>query len=207
ARSSRYTRISRGTTTRLGMSAAVLSPVTVGLPRRVAQVARPAPLRTGGHPPLPPFSLPHPARLSPHPRAARRHALDWAAAMGMLGDLWNPELLRGFDFAYCAAMLHAGADPDGLNLSTDWLTWGTYADDVYPVRYGRAGDVAGARAQNARLSLFMPPHPGPTPVPENPIERGLADLWRRTAPAARARCRAAVEQMIEAWLWELVNQA
>jgi germacradienol/geosmin synthase len=43
------------------------------------------------------------------------------------------------------------------------------------------------------------------------IERGLADLWRRTATAmdrpGRQRLRAAVLEMTESWLWELANQA
>ncbi len=42
------------------------------------------------------------------------------------------------------------------------------------------------------------------------MERGLADLWRRTAgpmtPSARAQFRAAIEAMTSSWVWELVNQ-
>jgi germacradienol/geosmin synthase len=49
------------------------------------------------------------------------------------------------------------------------------------------------------------------PVPFNPVERGLADLWPRTAgpmtASARAQFRAAVEDMTASWVWELVNQA
>ncbi|MGH3325625.1 MAG: terpene synthase family protein, partial [Streptomyces sp.] len=50
-----------------------------------------------------------------------------------------------------------------------------------------------------------------TPTPANALERGLADLWARTAgpmtlPARRA-LRKAVEDMTRGWLWELANQA
>ena len=76
-------------------------------------------------------------------------------------------------------------DPDApgseLDLSTGWLTWGTYADDYFPVVFGRTRDMAGAKVFNERLSAFMPLDLGATPAPTNPVERGLADLWLRTA--------------------------
>ncbi len=204
-RSSRYTRIGGGTTARLGMSAALVSPVTVGLPRRAAQVARPWPARTGGHLPVPKIHMPYRVRVSPHLAGARRHGREWAASMGMLVDIWSPRVFTGFDLARCAAMAHPDADPAGLDLATDWLTWTTYGDDLYPLRYGRAGDLAGAWTQNQRLGLFL--RPGPAPVPQNALERGLADLWRRTAAGRREHQRTAVAKLLEAWLWELGNQA
>jgi germacradienol/geosmin synthase len=124
--------------------------------------------------------------------------------MGLVGDIWTLEQLRGFDFAYCAAMIYPDADPAALDLSTDWLTWGTYADDLYPLRYARTGDVAGARAQNARLTLLLSGTPVPPP---NALEWSLADLWRRTPSVERERYRLGVAQMFEGWLWEVVNQA
>ena len=43
-----------------------------------------------------------------------------------------------------------------------------------------------------------------------PLERGLADLWARTAgpmpPARAARSARAVEDMTDSWMWELANQ-
>ncbi|MFG1604643.1 germacradienol/geosmin synthase [Actinoplanes sp. NPDC049265] len=202
ARSSRYTRVSR--TRGLGLSA-------TGLARRYAQHGHVPIGRRPGHLPVPDLYLPYPVRTSPHLPAARRHGTVWAEAMGLFaGDLWNARLFDGFDFAHCAAMIHPDATPDQLNLSSDWLAWGTYGDDLFPVRYGRTGDLAGAKLQNLRLSAFMPLDDTPTPAPINPVERGLADLWRRTAgpmaPEARARFRAAVESMTAAWLWELANQ-
>jgi germacradienol/geosmin synthase len=124
------------------------------------------------------------------------------------GHVWDAELLAGFDLALCAAMIHADAGPDELDLSSDWLTWGTYGDDLYPARYG--ADILGARAQNARLRLFIPLDATAMPEPANGLERGLADLWRRTAgpmaPAARRQFRTAVEKMFDSWVWELANQ-
>jgi germacradienol/geosmin synthase len=88
-----------------------------------------------------------------------------------------------------------------------WLAWGTYGDDVYPRWFGR--DLAGARACTDRLKQLMPVA-GPPPIaPANALERGLLDVWRRTvvpmATPARRTLRAAVEHMLDAWLWELDN--
>jgi germacradienol/geosmin synthase len=75
--------------------------------------------------------------------------------------------------------------------------------------FGNTRDMAGAKVFNARLSTFMPLDLTPIPLPVNAVERGLADLWSRTAspmPAnARRRVRRAVEDMTASWLWELAN--
>jgi germacradienol/geosmin synthase len=123
--------------------------------------------------------------------------------------LWDEEHLVGFDFPICAAMLHPDASGPELDLSSAWLTWGTYGDDFFPTMFNPTGDMAGAKVFVARLSAFMPLDLTPTPTPLNPVERGLADLWQRTAqpmPAnARHRFRTTIEDMAESWLWELAN--
>ena len=186
----------------------------------MAQHAHLAHDRQVGHLPLPELYTPFKHRTAnPHLDRARRHNLAWAESVGLFepvpvpvfarGDQWDARLFAGFDFAHCAAMIHADATPEQLDLSSDWLAWGTYGDDLYPIRYGRTGDLAGARTQTARLSMFMPLSGAATPPPMTPLERGLADLWRRTAGGMRApdraRFRVAVERMTAAWLWELAN--
>ncbi|MFI5931546.1 germacradienol/geosmin synthase [Actinoplanes sp. NPDC051494] len=206
ARSSRYTKIAPGR----GRS--------TGLRRRHAQHGHLPVGRVVGHLPIPELYMPFPVRTSPHLPAARRHNTDWAESMGMFapvpgtphGELWTRPMFDGFDFSHCAAMIHPDATATQLNISSDWLAWGTYGDDLFPVRYGRTGDLAGAKLQNVRLSSFMPLDAGAVPAPLTPVEAGLADLWRRTAgpmtPKARARFRRAVETMTASWLWELGNQ-
>ena len=107
-------------------------------------------------------------------------------------------------------MIHADAGFDELCISSDWLAWGTYGDDYFPVVFGTTRNAAAAKLCNERFPAFMPLDLGPTPEPTNPMERSLADLWRRTAapmdPAARAEFRRAVEDMTTSWLWELDNQ-
>lgn len=227
ARSSRYAAVTAGRRpslptgpTGLGSAAVRITPGALGTRRRAAQYAHLPHGRRVGHLPLPALPLRYAYRTSPHLDRARRHNRAWAAAMGMLeparpgvpGIGWNPASFAGFDFPLCAAMIHPDATPDGLDRSSDWLAWGTYGDDLFPARYGRTGDYPGAQAQQRRLALFLPldGDPGTAPVPENPLERGLADLWHRTAgplsKPVRAEFRAGVEEMTEAWLWEVANQ-
>jgi germacradienol/geosmin synthase len=128
-----------------------------------------------------------------------------------IGGVWDERRFVGFDFPHCASMIHPDARPEQLDLSCDWLAWGTYGDDYYPLVFGSSRDLAAARLCNERLTAFMPLDAGTTPEPVNPIERGLGDLWQRTAapmPApARAQFRQAVQDMVDSWLWELANEA
>jgi germacradienol/geosmin synthase len=75
--------------------------------------------------------------------------------------------------------------------------------------YGYTKDMTGAKIFNARLSLFMPLDSGLTPPPTNPVERGLADIWLRTANGltanGRRQFRQAIQDMTDSWLWELAN--
>src|ERR1022692_1571728 len=228
ARSSRYmnddpapsTGGAMGGPTGLGTSASRLTfPLaTLGIAERARQYSW-EPFRQVGHLTLPDIYMPFPVRISPHLDAARRHGLDWAREMGMFdavpgvesGGLWDERRMVGFDFAHCAAMIHADADPDQLDLSADWLAWGTYGDDYFPVVFGATRNLVAAKACHERLAAFMPLDAGVTPEPGSPVERGLGDLWRRTAGPmvlpARQQFRTAVRDMTASWLWELANQA
>jgi germacradienol/geosmin synthase len=210
-----------GGPTGFGTSASAVRPTpgaVAGEKRRMNQHSHVAYDREVGHLPLPDFYMPFAFRTSPHLSAARAHNLEWAESMGMFetvpgvpgGRLWDATRFVEFDFAHCAAMIHADAAPEELDLSSDWLAWGTYGDDLFPAQYGRSRNIIGAKAQNSRLSLFTPLDAGPTPEPTTPVERGLADLWRRTAGPmsgpARRQFRTAVESMTASWIWELSNQ-
>lgn len=173
------------------------------------------PFRPVGPTRLPDFHVPYELRLSPHLDRARRHNLEWGERMGMVevdplrpgSGLWTRHQLEGFDFALCSAGIDPDATPEELEASADWLTWGTYGDDYYPTVFGRGRDLAGALAQNRRLSQCMPLDSDRAPTGSNPLEAGLADLWARTAPGlderGRAEFKRSVEVMLEGWLWEL----
>jgi germacradienol/geosmin synthase len=99
ARSSRY------------MNSGATAPAEPGARTRARQHAR-VPYQPAGHLVVPALYMPFPVRTSPHLATARRHAADWARETGMLSEgLWDERQLAGFDFARCAAMIHAEADP------------------------------------------------------------------------------------------------
>ncbi|WP_260636585.1 family 2 encapsulin nanocompartment cargo protein terpene cyclase [Streptomyces angustmyceticus] len=169
---------------------------------------------------IPDLSLPFPTTLSPHLAGARHRVVAWARRMGFFGpqpgvplsDVWDEPAMVRYDLALCAAGLHPDATAEQLDLEAAWLAWGTYADDYYPQVFGRTRDLAAAKACTARLSACMPLDlAAAVPEPVNAMERGLADLWARTAgpmtPEARREFREAVDTMTASWLWELDNQA
>lgn len=168
---------------------------------------------------LPKFYMPYTTYVSPHLDAARRSSKDWARRMGMLDVLpglglfiWDDHKFDVADVALCGAMIHPDATGPQLDLTACWLVWGTYADDYFPALYAHTRDMAGAKVFNARLAQFMPDDvsTAEAAVPTNPVELGLADLWKRTAgpltPSARKFFRKAIQDMTESWLWELNNQ-
>ncbi|MFI9722099.1 germacradienol/geosmin synthase [Streptomyces sp. NPDC052396] len=229
-RSSRY--MNSGVNSRATPAASVLSSFLPGGPglsaadvRLTADSTGAARVRNFTHVPyqrvgpsrLPDFSMPFGPALSPHLDAARCHIVQWADRMGMLrpvpgeARIWDGDKLSAFDFPLCAAGLHPDATMEQLDLDSQWLTWRTYGDDYYPAVFGRRRDLAGARACSERLAALMPLEGAPAAVPANALERGLTDLWGRTAPqmAAEARrdFRTTIVEMLDSWLWELANQA
>lgn len=157
------------------------------------------------------FELPFPLSLSPHLDEARERSIAWADRMGLVGDIWDREQLQGYEFALCTAGIDPAAPLEELELSAEWLTWRTYADDYYPLVYGRSLDLTAARAATERFHQCMPvdePETAPL-IAVTPMEQGLADLWARTvapmSPQNRNSFRATVDAMLDSWLWELHN--
>ncbi|MEV7214039.1 germacradienol/geosmin synthase [Kitasatospora cineracea] len=177
------------------------------------------PHRAVGPAPLPDLPMPYPLSLNPHLDGAREYVVRWAREFGLLdpepgvpaSDVWDERKLRDYDFALCAAGIDPDATPAELDLSSAWLTWGTYADDYYPAVFGRPRDLLGAKAANERLHALMTLDGSLPFEPRNALESGLADLWQRTAgpfdQGARAKFRKAVGDMLDSWLWELANTA
>jgi germacradienol/geosmin synthase len=203
----------------VGLSAAVPRPPSAvpGGALRVRSFTH-LPFEKVGPTPLPDFYLPYTTRLSPHLDSARGNTVEWAHRMGILSaqpgepasGIWDEHKLVAFDFPLCAAGLYPDATPEGLDLASQWLTWGTYWDDYVPAVYGSRRDFLSAKLAVERLALFMPDEPGtPAAEPLNAMERALADLWERTAgpmPAeGRDTLRAAIEDLLDGDLWEVAN--
>ncbi|MFE0325306.1 germacradienol/geosmin synthase Cyc2 [Streptomyces sp. NPDC058960] len=160
---------------------------------------------------IPDLHMPYEVELSPHLDGARSRLTPWMHRMGMLQEgVWDEDKLAAYDLPLCASGLDPDATPEALDLSSQWLSWGTYGDDYYPLVFGHRRDLAAARLCTERLSSCMPLDGGEFPVPANGMERGLIDLWARTTagmtPEQRRSLRAAVDDMTESWVWELSNQ-
>jgi len=191
------------------------TPTTTGLSRLEANSH--APFEDIGEVQLPDLYMPYDCRVNPHLEQTRVDCLDWCEEMGfylsvpgMPGSyIWTRAMNDGFDFGQCSARLNPDATAEALNLSTRWLAWGTYGDDLFPRVYGAAKDFLGAKLQDARLAYFMPLDCASMPVPLNPLERGLADVWLDTATPMsiehRSWLKAGIEAMTAAWVWELQN--
>ncbi|WP_327085106.1 germacradienol/geosmin synthase [Nonomuraea sp. NBC_01738] len=211
ARSSRYTKLARTETpsplAALGMNISAAHLTGAGGLRSHSHAPREASIR------LPQMRMPYTVRDNPHLATAREALLDWAAAMGFFEGLpglprtalWTRELCDGFDFGLCSAGIDPDADEHELVLSSEWLCWGTYGDDYYPSVFGR--DLDAAKISNTRLKACMPLDLVQAQAPVNAMERGLIDLWTRTAgpmpQPSREHFRRAVAEMIDSWLWEL----
>ncbi|MFD4511082.1 germacradienol/geosmin synthase Cyc2 [Streptomyces sp. NPDC058457] len=160
---------------------------------------------------LPDFHMPYEVEVNPDLDAARPRLTAWMHGTGMLSEgVWDEDRLAASDLVLCSAGLDPDATPEELDLSAQWLAWGTYADDYYPLCFGTRRDLAGARHATARLSACMPLADEPVPVPATGMERGLTDLWARTTagmnPGDRLALKQSVDRMTESWLWEMSNQ-
>ncbi|MGW2293040.1 germacradienol/geosmin synthase Cyc2 [Streptomyces violaceorubidus] len=161
---------------------------------------------------LPHFYLPHPARLNPHLDEARAHSTTWAREMGMLegSGVWEQSDLDAHDYGLLCAYTHPDCDGPALSLVTDWYVWVFFFDDHFLEKYKRSQDRLAGKAHLDRLPLFMPLDDATgMPEPQNPVEAGLADLWKRTVPAMsadwRRRFAVATEHLLNESLWELSN--
>lgn len=222
-RSSRYMNEGARTTTPWGVPAGPAGPTGPGTSaadvRALLTTAGAERLRAHTHVPyqkvgpsvIPDIRMPFPLQLSPHLDASRAHLADWCRRMGILSEgVWDEDKLDAYDLALCSAGIDPDAIPRALDLSAQWLAFGTYGDDYYPLVYGHRRDLATARVTTARLSDCMPVDGEPVPTPANAMERSLIDLWARTTaamtPEQRGPLKNAVNVMTESWLWELANQ-
>lgn len=190
----------------------VVSPESTGLTRLRAYTHVPEQV---GPVTMPPFYMPFSSRLNPHHEAARRTAITWAHAMGMLdpvpgppgSGLWSEEVLEAFDFAQMGARIFPDAPGPALELLIQGFTLGFYLDDFFVRNYQSTRDPVGARAYCARLEQFMPLDCGVTPPPLNAAERGLASYWPRVAVqmSAEGRREARDRQIgvLRSFLWEV----
>ncbi|MFG2884511.1 germacradienol/geosmin synthase Cyc2 [Streptomyces sp. NPDC048297] len=194
-----------------GMSAADVGALLASAANERLRAYSHVPFQKVGPSLLPDFHMPFPLTLSPHLDAARHHLVEWSWRTGILQEgVWDEDKLAAGDLALCAAGIDPDATPEALDLSAQWLAWGTYGDDYYPLVFGHRRDLVAARLTTVRLSACMPLEGAPTVAPVNAMERGLIDLWARTTAEMtadqRRTLKTAVDSMTESWVWELSNQ-
>jgi len=164
---------------------------------------------------LPDFYMPYPARLNPNLERARVHSKAWAYEMDMIDvpqhgtKIWDEGDFDSHDYALLCAYTHPDASESDLDLITDWYVWVFYFDDHFLELFKRTRDMASAREYLDRIAAFMPVDGEIVETPENPVERGLADLWARTVPSHtddfRRRFAESTKNLLDESLWELAN--
>jgi len=167
---------------------------------------------------LPDFYMPWPARLNSNLEAARTHSKAWAYEMGILSTeekiespaIWDEKAFDAHDYALLCAYTHPDTTKEELDLITDWYVWVFFFDDHFLEIYKYTHDMAGAEQYLDRLPAFMPLHNSETlPIPTNPVEKGLANLWSRTvfskSVAWRQRFFDSTKHLLDESLWELAN--
>ncbi len=167
---------------------------------------------------LPLFYMPFQARANPHLEAVRPRVRAWACAVGLLEPLgtdsfhggWSAETFDRADFTRFTAWTYPHACAEELELLSGWHSLIWCLDDVFSAGCEALGNREQILRRIERLMAFMPiMTPGLVPPPEHPVERALADLWRRTAPSASIPWRLlytrSVRQFLEASLWETEN--
>ena len=193
-----------GGPTGLGTAAARLGLAPRSLGLRVRSHTH-TPYKRVGPTKLPEFYMPYPIRMNPHLEASRRNTIEWARRMGMLDSipgvpglgLWNERRLAAFDFPLCAAALHPDATLPELDISSGWLTWGTYGDDYFPAyvwahpRHGRSEGVR-REALGVHAGDDSDTHPGAAQRggawSGGPVDPHLsADVPERQAPVPQRR--------------------
>lgn len=164
---------------------------------------------------LPEFYMPYPARLNSNLERARVHSKAWAYEMDFIDvpqggtKVWDEHDFDSHDYALLCAYTHPDCSGVDLDLITDWYVWVFYFDDHFLELYKRTGDLSSARSYLDRLAAFMPVTGEITEAPENPVERGLADLWTRTVPSHsddfRQRFVESTKHLLDESMWELAN--
>ncbi|WP_327069748.1 terpene synthase family protein [Kitasatospora sp. NBC_01302] len=191
----------------------------VDLPGALRQFSH-VPYQQVGPTPLPEFPMPFPLRINPHLAAAREHNYAWCREMRYteptpgLSDSggWTERSMRNADVTLCGAGIAPDIPQNALELNSDWLAWGTYADDWFPMAFAYPPSPLGAKACADGLKPYMPlDSPDRGPLPTTALQHGLADLWQRTATplttAQRQILRGSIEEMLDSWVWEIGNMA
>jgi germacradienol/geosmin synthase len=123
--------------------------------------------------------------------------------------VWDEAALAKMDYALMCAYTHPDCDGDALDLITDWYVRVFFFDDHFLEHFKYSRDLKGAKAYPDHLELFVTVGDAEPPVPTNPAEDGLRDLWRRTVPSMsdgwRKRFITVTHNLMAESMWDLDN--
>ncbi|WP_330633570.1 terpene synthase family protein [Halocatena halophila] len=115
------------------------------------------------------------SKMNSHLDAVTAHTRGWAQQMGMFQEEEEPEWFRGVAYGTCR--VHPQATLEAVNLCNDWNSWGFVYDDQL--------DDTELGTQPAAIKAFQQPllavFEGDTGQINDPLVRGLADIWNRAA--------------------------
>ncbi|MEU9190046.1 hypothetical protein AB0D14_37040 [Streptomyces sp. NPDC048484] len=167
---------------------------------------------------LPSFFMPFPARVNPHLSTVRPRVHAWARSVGLLEPQhadschggWSAEVFDRADFTHFTALIYPHASAEELELLSAWHSVIWCLDDTFLPWCESLSSRQQILQHIERLMTFLPVRADTSePPPKQPLERALADLWRRTAPSASASWRLlytrSVQEFLEASLWEADN--
>ncbi|WNZ12863.1 terpene synthase family protein [Streptomyces sp. 11x1] len=169
---------------------------------------------------IPSFYMPFPARVNPHLEETRPRVRAWAHSMGLLEPQhtdshhggWSAEVFDRADFTRFTALTYPHASARELELLSCWHSVIWCLDDIFLPWCEALGKREQILDHIERLMTFLPvtaAFPASGPAPKEPLERALADLWQRTAPAVSLSWQflytRSVRQFLEASLWETEN--
>jgi hypothetical protein len=154
------------------------------------------------------FFLPFEARINPEADRAREHHLDWIRAHGLVRAGESLRRYRDWRLTDLAAYAYPEAAPEDLDLVTDAVCLGFPLDDQFDGVLGRQPERAAELA--TALAAVPTRPPGSTPLPEAPIVRAYAEVWRRSAqgmsPAWRHRAAGNLVRFFRSYVAEANNR-
>lgn len=154
-----------------------------------------------------------PAQVNPHVQAAIRHLDRWVAEHGLIKRTAARQRFDQANFGGFAAVTYPTANEADLGLIADWFAWLFLLDDqLDDGLLGRDSDRTGA-LMTAIFDVLNGPGDGSNVDSSSSapaIVTSLADLWRRTAPAASPTWRRRfVDHVVAGGLaacWEAANR-
>ena len=154
---------------------------------------------------LPTLYCPFPSSVNVHAAQVQQHTTEWASRFALIG----PDSCRRFErarYGWLIARTYPNAPFEELAVITDWNVWLFTLDD-------RCDESALGRQTEpleAVFSRFMRILQQPGAPADEPLEAGLADIWRRIQTKATAswctRFARSVEDYFTSCLWEASNR-